>query len=344
MSICEDTMVSPASTRPVLSVRGVTKHFDLNPSHFGRSKTLTAVDGVSFDLMPGKTLALVGESGCGKSTTARLVTRLLDLSEGEVFLNGQDISHLTERQMHALRRRIQIVFQDPYTSLNPRLTIGTILSDPMENYRIGTSRDREDRVVALLEKVGLRADFAHRYPHQLSGGQRQRVGIARALSLDPDVIVLDEAVSALDLSVQAQILNLLQDLQDEMGLAYLFISHDLSVVHHISDQVAVMYLGAIVEEGPTDAVFAAPRHPYTQMLLDAVPVSNPALRKPRPALTGEVPSPANPPSGCHFHPRCALAKDVCRQKKPVVSDPGRSRWAACFAIEDNNLIENGYKG
>ena len=331
MSLPETAPTSPAA--PVLAACGITKRFTPRRRAFGGAKALTAVDRVSFALKAGNTLSLVGESGRGKSTTARLVTGLLDLTDGEVLLNGQRISGLPERRMHALRRKIQIVFQDPCTSLNPRLSIGTLLRDPLENYGIGTARDRDARVAALLEQVGLRPDFAARYPHQLSGGQCQRIGIARALSLDPDVIVLDEAVSALDLSVQAQILNLLNDLQAELGLACLFISHDLSVVRHISDRVAVMYLGSIVEEGPSDTLFATPGHPYTRMLLDAVPVVNPALRRHSPALTAEVPDAANSPRGCAFHPRCSLASEACRREKPRMTGLGGGHRVACFAVE-----------
>jgi peptide/nickel transport system ATP-binding protein len=288
-----------------------------------------AVDGVSFTIAAGETLCLVGESGCGKSTVGRLILRLIEPTSGQVLLNGVDITALDREAVRLHRRHIQMVFQDPYASLNPRLTAGQIVTEPLENYGDMGAREREERTVALLERVGLRAEAMRKFPFEFSGGQRQRLGIARALALRPDVIVADEPVSALDVSVQAQVLNLLMDLQEEYGLAYLFISHDLGVVEHISRRVAVMYLGRIVEIADRDALFASPLHPYAEALLAAAPVPAPRARRDRLVIEGEVPSPLNPPSGCSFHPRCPYAVARCRSEEPMLREVTRGRFVAC---------------
>lgn len=309
------------SEAPLLKVENLKVHFPVTEGLLlSRTvATVKAVDGVSFDLRRGETLSLVGESGCGKSTTALAVLRMLDLTEGRVIFSGQDISHYSRKAMRPLRPRIQMIYQDPFGSLNPRMTIAQIIGEPIRIHRPATSKaDYRARVSELLDLVGLLPDMADRYPHEFSGGQRQRVGIARALALSPDLLICDEAVSALDVSIQAQVINLLMDLQDELDLTYLFISHDLSVVRHVSDRVAVMYLGQIVELADRDALFSAPQHPYTQTLLNAVPVADPSLEYQRePALiAGEVPSARNPPPGCRFHPRCPRVSDQCRTEIP----------------------------
>lgn len=319
-----------AGNQNVLEVRGLKKHFPIRSGLFGPKRVLKAVDGISFEIAPGETLAIVGESGCGKSTTGRVITRLIAPTEGRILLLGKDITELSQNDMHEHRSKIQIVFQDPYSSLNPRLTVGQAIREPLENYGIGSKDERGDRLDALFEMVGLHPEFDSRYPHQLSGGQRQRIGIARALALDPRLIVLDEAVSALDVSVQAQIINLLRDLQHKLGLAYLFISHDLAVVNHISHKVAVMYLGLVMEEAPTPVIFGAPKHPYTRALLDAVPVNNPRLKREREFLQGEPPNPASPPKGCPFNTRCPLVHDRCRSSRPVLRNVDKVHKVACF--------------
>jgi len=316
---------------PLLQVRGLKKHFPVGQGVLRRgSEKVHAVDGVDFDLEEGRTLSLVGETGCGKSTTGRLVLRLLEPTEGEIRYRGRDLLALSSREMRELRREMQIIFQDPFSSLNPRLTIRQTVGEPLLLHRQGSGKEREERVVRLLEKVGLKGSDRHRYPHEFSGGQRQRVGIARALALNPRLIVADEPVSSLDVSIQAQVTNLLLDLQDELGLSYLFISHDLGLVEHISDDVAVMYLGRIVEKAPADALFSRPRHPYTEALLDSIPVRDPSQRRGayRP-LPGDVPSPIHPPDGCPFHPRCPVAEDVCRQSFPAASAPGPGHVLHC---------------
>lgn len=308
---------------PILSVRNLRKRYKLRKRRlFGGSVgTLEAVKDVSFDLQPGETIGLVGESGCGKSSLARSVLYLDKPSGGTIAFDGRDLSSLTAQELRMMRRHIQVIFQDPYSSLDPRFTIRRILQEPWKIFPdIVPPAKREARLAELLTLVGLHASDADRYPHQFSGGQRQRIGIARALALEPKVIICDEPVSALDVSVQAQVVNLLDDLQSELGLAYLFIAHDLSVVHHICDSVMVMYLGELVESGPVDAVFADPRHPYTVALLSAVPVPDPKLRhREIIVLEGEVPNPISPPSGCAFHPRCIHATDLCRQTPPPVT-------------------------
>ncbi|MEQ1858158.1 MAG: dipeptide ABC transporter ATP-binding protein [Longimicrobiales bacterium] len=330
------TVGRPAVDRsgaPLLEVRELTKHFPVRRGPFGGPRQqVRAVDGVSFDLWKGETLGLVGESGCGKSTTGRALLRLLEPTSGQVRFDGQDVLALDSRGLRALRRRVQIVFQDPVGSLNPRLSVGAMLEEALTVHGLGLP-NRRDRAVQLLERVGLSADHIDRYPHEFSGGQRQRLGIARALSVEPDFLVLDEPVSALDVSVQAQVINLLQDLQVELGLTYLFIAHDLAVVEHVSDRVAVMYLGRIVELADARALYREPRHPYTRALLSAVPRPDPVGRatRSRIVLDGDVPSPIDPPSGCPFHPRCPHpAKDeACRGVVPALVGEQGGRLVAC---------------
>ncbi|HTG10899.1 MAG TPA: oligopeptide/dipeptide ABC transporter ATP-binding protein [Candidatus Eisenbacteria bacterium] len=318
---------------PLLEVQGLAKRFEVGGSWLGRHRrVIRAVDGVSFALTPGETLGLVGESGCGKSTTGRLILRLIEPSAGRIRLEGRDLLGLSPRELWSVRRRMQIVFQDPYGSLNPRMRVGRIIAEPLAIYRDADAATRRRRVSELLELVGLDPAFALRYPHELSGGQRQRIGIAAALALDPALIVADEPVSALDVSVQAQVLNLLMDLRRRLGLTYLFISHDLHVVLHMSDRVAVMYLGEIVELGPRDAIHHAPRHPYTRVLLSAVPVADRTLRRERIVPAGEVASPLALPSGCRFHPRCPFVIDRCRVEAPALREVGAGHRAACHLI------------
>lgn len=313
--------IDAAASRPLLEVADLVKHFPVRRGLLKRTVAhVRAVDGVSFELAPGETLCLVGESGCGKSTVGRLILRLIDPTAGSVRLNGEDITTLSRSEMRQKRKSLQIVFQDPYASLNPRMTAGRIVGEPIENFGGMTTADRETRVGDLFERVGLRRDAMRRYPFEFSGGQRQRLGLARALALNPSVIVADEPVSALDVSVQAQVLNLMMDLQADLKLAYLFISHDLGVVEHIADRVAVMYLGRIVEIAEKEQLFAAPRHPYTRALLSAAPIPDPKARRERIVLEGDVPSPMTPPSGCHFHTRCPFAFDRCRSESPVLRD------------------------
>ena len=320
-------------TSPLLSVRDLRKHFPIKKGVLGRpAGAVRAVDGVSFDVMPGETLGLVGESGCGKSTTGRMILRLIDPTSGSIEFDGVELTKLDSRSMRALRRKIQVIFQDPFSSLNPRMTVGAIIREGLTIHKIAEGAAADARVRRLLDEVGLRSEYMTRYPHEFSGGQRQRIGIARALAVEPRFIVCDEPVSALDVSVQAQVINLMQDLQRERGLAYLFIAHDLSVVEHIADRVAVMYLGKIVELASARDLYREPLMPYTQALLSAVPVPDPAAKKTRVVLYGDVPSPANPPSGCVFHPRCQHpAKDAaCAEIVPPLEEKAPGHFAACI--------------
>jgi oligopeptide transport system ATP-binding protein len=318
----------------LLEVRNLVKHFEVGGGMFGRSTGLVrAVDGVSFSIRRGETLGLVGESGCGKTTTGRCVLQLERPTSGQIIFEGRDLTTLDPHELRAVRRRLQVIFQDPYSSLNPRMTIGEIVGEPLAVHGIVRGAGaRRDRVQQLLRHVGLLPQHASRYPHQLSGGQRQRVGVARALAMEPSLIICDEPVSALDVSIQAQIINLLEDLQAEFGLTYLFIAHDLAVVRHISDRVAVMYLGKIVEMADRKTLYDDPLHPYTRALLSAVPIPDPELemRRERVVLGGEVPSPLNPPSGCVFHPRCPIAVDRCRSEVPALREPKPGHEAACL--------------
>src|SRR5450830_1923571 len=322
---------------PLLDVRNLKKHYITPGSMFGKpARVVQAVEDVSFSLARGETLSLVGESGCGKTTTGKSVLRLIEPTSGSIRMEGEELQALSAKQMRLRRQDMQIIFQDPYASLNPRMRAGDIVAEPMRNFRAqnrARTESETDKLAWLFSKVGLRSESANKYPHEFSGGQRQRLGIARALALNPKLIVCDEPVSALDVSVQAQVVNLLMDLQQEFGIAYLFVAHDLAVVRHISHRVAVMYLGHIVEVADRDTLFAAPRHPYTEILLSAVPVPNPRTPARRILLQGDPPSPANPPSGCTFHTRCPQAQPVCRQQAPELTPrPSASaggQWVAC---------------
>jgi peptide/nickel transport system ATP-binding protein len=332
------------SKRPVLlEVRDLKKHFPIQRGLFRRVVGhVRAVDGVSFFIREGETLGLVGESGCGKTTTGRLVLRDLEPTTGAVYFqqNGEmiDVSQVPKGEMKALRREMQVIFQDPFSSLNPRMTVMDIVSEPLVIHGIAQGAELRARVRALLEAVGLRAQHMNRYPYAFSGGQRQRIGIARALALSPKLIVCDEPVSALDVSIQAQVLNLLEDLQRRLGLTYLFIAHDLSVVEHISDRVAVMYLGSLVELANAEELYAHPMHPYTEALLSAVPRTDPDYVSERIVLPGDVPSPADPPPGCKFHPRCNYAREICSQEMPAWHELGEDHWVACHLAQELRLV------
>ncbi|WP_068032063.1 ABC transporter ATP-binding protein [Rhodoplanes sp. Z2-YC6860] len=315
----------------LLRVRNLKKYFPIRGGVLSRERAqVHAVDDVSFDIAAGETLGLVGESGCGKSTIARVILRLLEPTSGEIWFREQNITNLTDRPMRRLRKEMQMVFQDPYSSLNPRMTVSATIGEALLVHGLAPSRKaRDDRVVELLETVGLSAEHLHRYPHEFSGGQRQRIGIARALAVNPIMIVCDEAVSALDVSVQAQVINLLEDLQKKLGLTYLFVAHDLSVVEHISTRVAVMYLGRIVELAPAKELYGNPKHPYSEALLSAVPVPDPTVERKRIILDGDVPSPVTPPSGCRFHTRCPLRQPSCARNEQVLTEVSPGHWVAC---------------
>ncbi|HEV2186719.1 MAG TPA: dipeptide ABC transporter ATP-binding protein [Stellaceae bacterium] len=322
--------MSVTEVAPLLSVKGLVKHFPVRKGLLRRTVgQVHAIDDISFDIAPGETLGLVGESGCGKSTTGKAILKLIDPTAGEISIGGERIDRLSRREMRPYRRQLQVVFQDPYSSLNPRLKIRDIIAEPLVNYGVGGGKAIAERVEELAGKVGLRPDTLDRYPHEFSGGQRQRIGIARALALHPSLIVCDEPVSALDVSVQAQVINLLVDLQREFSLAYLFIAHDIAVVEHISHRVAVMYLGKIVEIAERAELFTRPQHPYTEALLSAVPLPDPDIPKKRIVLQGDVPSPINPPPGCRFHTRCPYAFDRCAVEEPELREISSGHQVAC---------------
>jgi oligopeptide transport system ATP-binding protein len=320
----------------LIKVDKMTKHFPITRGILIQRQVgaVQAVDNVSFDIRKGETLGLVGESGCGKSTTGRTILQLYRPTGGKVYYEDQDLTELKGEQLRHARRNMQMIFQDPYASLNPRMTVGNIIAEPLEVHNLGNKHERRERVQELLELVGMSPYFTNRYPHEFSGGQRQRIGVARAIALQPNFIVCDEPISALDVSIQAQVVNLLEALQDKLGLTYLFIAHDLSMVRHISDRTAVMYLGKIVELTTRDELYSHPLHPYTQALLSAVPVPNPAKesKRQRIILEGDVPSPINPPSGCRFHPRCPLAVDVCEHEEPEWREISTDHWVACHLV------------
>ena len=321
----------------LLDVRGLKMHFPITKGVLFERQVgvVKAVDGLTFDIREGETLGLVGESGCGKSTTGRAILQLHRPTEGRVIYRGQDLTRLTYQQMRSYRRQLQIIFQDPYASLNPRMTIGSIIGEPIGEHGLASGTEKEDRVYELMRLVGLNPDFARRYPHEFSGGQRQRIGIARALALEPDFIVCDEPVSALDVSIQAQVVNLLDELRERLGLTYLFIAHDLATVEHISDRVAVMYLGRIAELAPCDELYRNPKHPYTRALISAIPIPDPEVeaKRRRVILRGEVPSPLDPPVGCLFHTRCPIAQSLCSQEAPMLEDHGQGHLVACHFPE-----------
>ncbi|KDR95683.1 oligopeptide transport system ATP-binding protein [Peptoclostridium litorale DSM 5388] len=322
--------------KTLIEVKGLKKYFPVRKGFFGGNiQHVKAVDDVSFHIKRGETLGLVGESGCGKSTTGRTVIRLYDPTDGQIIFDGKDISKLSQKQLLPYRKKIQMIFQDPYASLNSRMTVGDIIGEPLDIHNIASGKERMERIQSLLETVGLNADHANRYPHEFSGGQRQRVGIARALAVEPEFIIADEPISALDVSIQAQVVNMLEDLQSEMGLTYLFIAHDLSMVKHISDRIGVMYLGKLVELADSDELYYRPQHPYTQALLSAVPIADPkaARESSRIILEGDVPSPLNPPSGCRFRTRCRYAMDICAQAEPEFKDVGGGHWVACHLTD-----------
>ena len=322
----------------LLEVRGLKKHFPIRRGVFSRvSGYVRAVDGVDLTLRRGETLGLVGESGSGKTTTGRCILRLMEPTAGSVRFDGVDLLSLPHAEMRKMRREMQVIFQDPYGSLNPRMKVGSIVGEPLAIHRIAKGSEREDRVVDLLRRVGLDPSAMKRYPHEFSGGQRQRIGIARALALKPKLVICDEPVSALDVSIQAQVVNLLMDLQEEFSLTYLFIAHDLSVVEHISDRVAVMYLGKIVEVADAETLYRDPQHPYTRALLSAIPVADPDSRSQRVPLKGDLPSPASPPSGCAFHPRCPVAVDRCSRVEPSLADLGGGHRASCLLVQPECL-------
>ena len=322
---------TPDQAPELLQVKGLTKYFPIKGGLLSREvDRVHAVDGVTFSIAAGETLGMVGESGCGKSTTGRCILRLIEPSAGEVRFNGQDVTAMNPQALREVRRDMQIIFQDPFASLNPRMSVEAIIGEALTIHKLTKSpSEYQARVVDLLETVGLNADHMRRFPHEFSGGQRQRIGIARALAVSPKLIVCDEPVSALDVSIQAQVINLLEDLQAKMGLTYLFIAHDLSVVEHISNRVAVMYLGRVVEIAPSRDLYTRPKHPYTEALLSAVPIPDPKAKKQRIVLTGDVPNPVNRPSGCHFHPRCPKATERCKVEEPVLKAVGTQHQAAC---------------
>jgi oligopeptide transport system ATP-binding protein len=319
----------------ILEVKELKKYFPVKKGIFRKTVgNVKAVDGVNFNIKKGETLGLVGESGCGKSTTGRTIIRLIESTSGDVWFEGRNVLSLNKREMRSMRKEMQIIFQDPYASLNPRMTVADIVGEPLDIHNLVKNRkERNEKVKEILNNVGLMPEYMNRYPHEFSGGQRQRIGIARALAVNPKLIIADEPVSALDVSIQAQVINLMQELQEEYGLTYLFIAHDLSVVKHISDRVAVMYLGKIVEITGKKELYDNPLHPYTQSLLSAIPIPDPTHKAERIILEGDVPSPVDPPSGCRFHPRCPEAMDICSKVEPEFKDYGNGHFAACHLLE-----------
>ena len=330
-----EDFAKPFDQEALLEVRHLRKTFPMKKTVMGKvTRELVAVDDISFKLMPGETLGIVGESGCGKTTAGRAILKLHEPTGGQIIFDGQDITHYNSAQMRPIRRQMQIIFQDPYSSLPPRSTVGGILSEPVEVHGIVPKNEVKQYVLELMEKCGLRDYYYERYPHEFSGGQRQRICIARALSVNPKLVICDEPVSALDVSIQAQIINLLKDLQKQMNLAYVFISHDLSVVKFISDKIGVMYLGAMMEFGTKEAIFTTPLHPYTKALFSAVPNPDPTAKMQRIKLEGDIPSPANPPKGCRFHTRCPYAKEVCKHVPPEYKEYGEGHFAACHLLDE----------
>jgi len=328
-------------SKPLLQVRKLYKHYPIRrPNTLTKFDQLKAIDGISFSIMPGETLGLVGESGCGKTTTRRMILNIEPVTAGEVIFDDSNVAQLVKKQEKLFRRQAQVIYQDPYSSLDPTWKIGTIIGEALTVHGMKNRSERKERVVELMERVGLRPEYYNRFPHEFSGGQRQRIGIARALALNPKFVVADEPVSALDVSIQAQVLNLLKDLQEEFSLTYLFISHDLSVVKHISDRIAVMYLGKIVEIAPTAGLFSIAAHPYTQLLLKSIPLPNPRRKLELSRLSGEVPSPIDPPAGCRFHPRCPEAMERCKEAPPALTAYEENHYVACYLYSDTQEALN----